>query len=277
MNTNLVWFITGCSTGFGRALAEAAIQAGHKVIVTARKLDAVTDLVGADTDNAMALELDVTKPEQIARAVQAAADKFGRIDVLVNNAGVGYFSSIEEAAEDETRKLFDVNFWGLMHTTNAVLPYMRGQRSGHIINISSIGGLASFPGVGYYNATKYAVEGISESLAKEVAPFGIRVTLIEPGNFRTDWSGRSAAKTASAIKEYEALIAPFVSGANHGSEPGDPKKAAQAILRVAESEAAPLRLLLGAEAYHTVKGKYTALLQTMEEWKDVTMDADYQA
>ncbi|WP_256252544.1 SDR family NAD(P)-dependent oxidoreductase [Paenibacillus sp. UNC496MF] len=139
--------------------------------------------------------------------------------MLVNNAGIGYFSSIEEAAEDETRKLFDVNFWGLMHTTNAVLPYLRGQRSGHIINISSIGGLASFPGVGYYDATKYAVEGISESLAKEAAPFGIRVTLIEPGNFRTDWSGRSAAKTASAIREYEALIAPFVSGANHGSEP----------------------------------------------------------
>jgi len=212
MNKNKVWIITGCSTGFGRELAKATIEAGYNVVVTARNLNAIADLVGGNADNVLAMELDVTKPDQIEKTVKAAIEKFGRIDVLVNNAGIGYFSSIEEAAEEETRKMFEINFWGLMHMTGAVLPYMRDQRSGHIINISSIGGLVSFPGVGYYNGTKYAVEGISESLSQEVAPFNIRVTIIEPSNFRTDWSGRSAAKTTSAIQEYQELIAPFVTG-----------------------------------------------------------------
>jgi NADP-dependent 3-hydroxy acid dehydrogenase YdfG len=276
MNQNSVWVITGCSTGFGRELAKATIEAGYKVVVTARNIHSITDLVSGNLDKVMAMELDVTKPDQIAKTVKATVEKFGRIDVLINNAGIGYFSSIEEAVEEETRSMFEVNFWGLMHMTNAVLPYMRNQRSGHIINISSIGGLASFPGVGYYNGTKYAVEGISESLAQEVAPFNIRVTLIEPSNFRTDWSGRSAAKTKSAIKEYEELIAPFVSGANHGNEPGDPHKAAATIVSIAESEDPPLRLLLGAEAYYTVVNKYTASLQNIEKWKEVSLSADFQ-
>jgi NADP-dependent 3-hydroxy acid dehydrogenase YdfG len=276
MNQNSVWVITGCSTGFGRELAKATIEAGYKVVVTARNIHSITDLVSGHTDKVMAMELDVTKPDQITKTVKATVEKFGRIDVLINNAGIGYFSSIEEAVEEETRSMFEVNFWGLMHMTNAVLPYMRNQRSGHIINISSIGGLASFPGVGYYNGTKYAVEGISESLAQEVAPFNIRVTLIEPSNFRTDWSGRSAAKTKSAIKEYEELIAPFVSGENHGNEPGDPHKAATTIVSIAESEDPPLRLLLGADAYYTVVNKFTASLQNIEKWKEVSLSADFQ-
>jgi NAD(P)-dependent dehydrogenase (short-subunit alcohol dehydrogenase family) len=208
--------------------------------------------------------------------VKAAIAKFGRIDVLVNNAGIGYFSSIEEAVEEETRKMFEVNFWGLMHVTHAVLPSMRSQRSGHIINISSIGGLASYPGVGYYNGTKYAVEGISESLALELAPFNIRVTLIEPSNFRTDWSGRLAAKTKSAIKEYEELISPFIDGDAHGKEPGDPKKAAEAIVSVAEFAEPPLRLLLGSEAYHVVVNKYRESLKSFETWKEVSVNADFE-
>ncbi|GGG53071.1 oxidoreductase [Paenibacillus radicis (ex Gao et al. 2016)] len=276
MSNNKVWIITGCSTGFGRELAKATIEAGYNVVVTARKLNAIADLVSGNRDNVLAMELDVTKPDQIEKTVKGAIAKFGRIDVLVNNAGVGYFSSIEEADEEETRRMFEINFWGLMHMTNAVLPYMRSQLSGHIINISSIGGLASFPGVGYYNGTKYAVEGISESLAKEVASFHIHVTLIEPSNFRTDWSGRSAAKTHSAIKEYEELIAPFVNGESHGKEAGDPKKAAEAIVNIAELDEPPLRLLLGAEAYHTVVNKYSESLEHFEKWKDVAVNADFQ-
>ncbi|MEK8126720.1 oxidoreductase [Paenibacillus filicis] len=276
MNKNSVWMITGCSTGFGRELAKATIEAGYNVVVTARSLNSIMDLVSGHTDNVLAMELDVTKPDQIKKTVSATMENFGRIDVLVNNAGVGYFSSIEEAVEEETRKMFEINFWGLMHMTNAVLPSMRRQRSGHVINISSIGGLASFPGVGYYNGSKYAVEGISESLAQEVAPFNIRVTLIEPSNFRTDWSGRSAVKTKSAIKEYEDLIAPFINGENHGKEPGDPQKAAEAIISMAESKEPPLRLLLGSDAYHLVVNKYTESLKNFETWKGVSVNADFQ-
>ncbi|REK77734.1 oxidoreductase [Paenibacillus paeoniae] len=276
MNKNKVWIITGCSTGFGRELAKATIEAGYNVVVTARNMSAIADLVSGNTDNVLAMELDVTKPEQIESTVKATIEKFGRIDVLVNNAGIGYFSSIEEAVEEEVRKMFEINFWGLMHMTNAVLPYMRSQRSGHIINISSIGGLVSFPGVGYYNGTKYAVEGISESLSKEVEPFNIHVTIIEPSNFRTDWSGRSAGKTTSAIKEYQELIAPFISGENHGNEPGDPKKAAEAIISVIEMEEPPLRLLLGSDAYHLSVNKYTKTLNNFEKWKEVSVNADFQ-
>lgn len=276
MDKNRVWIITGCSTGFGRELAKATIEAGYNVVVTARNLNAIADLVGGNADNVLPMELDVTKPYQIEKAVKATIEKFGRIDVLVNNAGIGYFSSIEEAVEEEARKMFEINFWGLMHMTAAVLPYMRSQRAGHIINISSIGGLVSFPGVGYYNGSKYAVEGISESLSQEVAALGIRVTIIEPSNFRTDWSGRSAAKTTSAIKEYQELIAPFVTGENHGNEPGDPKKAAQAIISVAEMEEPPLRLLLGSDAYHISVNKYTKTLGNFEKWKEVSVNADFQ-
>ncbi|OBZ12079.1 short-chain dehydrogenase/reductase [Bacillus sp. FJAT-27264] len=276
MSKNSVWIITGCSTGFGRELAKATIEAGYKVVVTARNLASIADLVSGNTDNVLAVELDVTKPEQVENAVRATVEKFGRIDVLVNNAGVGYFSSIEEAAEEETRKMFEINFWGLMNMTRAVLPYMRNQRSGHIINISSIGGLVSFPGVGYYNASKYAVEGISESLSKEVAQFNIDVTLIEPSNFRTDWSGRSATRTESSIKEYEELISSFVNGEFHGKEPGDPKKAAEAIISVAKSQEPPLRLLLGADAYHFSVKKYTDTLKNFEKQKELALNADFQ-
>ncbi|WP_028562350.1 oxidoreductase [Paenibacillus pinihumi] len=276
MSKNKVWVITGCSTGFGRELAKATIQAGYNVVVTARNLNAIADLVSGNTDNVLAMELDVTRPEQIEKTVKAAIEKFGQIDVLVNNAGIGYFSSIEEAVEEEVRKMFEINFWGLANMTSAVLPYMRNKRSGHIINISSIGGLVSFPGVGYYNGTKYAVEGISESLSKEVASFNIHVTVIEPSNFRTDWSGRSAARTQSAFKEYNELISPFVNGETHGNEPGDPKKAAEAIINVVETAEPPLRLLLGADAYHISVNKYTETLKNFEKYKEVSFNADFQ-
>ncbi|WP_138753574.1 oxidoreductase [Paenibacillus sinopodophylli] len=274
MNKNKVWLITGCSTGFGRELAEATIKAGYNVVVSARNINSIFDLVG-DAPNALAVELDVTKNDQIEKAVTAAVERFGRIDVLVNNAGIGYFGSVEESIEKETRNMFEINFWGLMHMTNAVLPYMRSQRSGHIINISSIGGLASFPGVGYYNASKYAVEGVSEGLAQEVESFNICVTLIEPSGFRTDWSGRSAARTKSSIEEYQPLISGFVDGVNHGKEPGDPKKAANAIIDVIESSNPPQRLLLGSDAYHIAVNKFTGLLKQIEDSKSVSVGADF--
>lgn len=272
---NKIWFITGCSTGFGREIAEATIKSGNKVVVTARNRDSITDLVNGNEANVLALELDVTKPEQIKQSVSAAIDKFGRIDVLVNNAGIGYFSSVEESIEEETRRMFEINFWGLMHMTNAVLPHMRHERSGHIINFSSIGGLASYPSLGYYHATKYAVEGISESLSQEVAPFNIRVTLIEPSGFRTDWAGRSSLKTEPAIPEYQQLIGPMLKATGSTQAQGDPKKAAEAVIAVVNAEAPPLRLLLGHNAYHVALNKFANLQKSIEEWKETTLNADF--
>ena len=187
-----VWFITGCSTGFGRALASHLLKIGQRVVVTARNTKDIEDLINGNEKIALAISLDVTKADQITKAVSDTIAHFGRIDVLVNNAGIGYFAAVEESEDEATRKMFEINFFGLANMTKAVLPIMRKQRSGHIINISSIGGLVAFPALGYYNASKFAVEGLSESLSKEVAHLGIHVTLIEPSGFRTDWAGRSA-------------------------------------------------------------------------------------
>lgn len=274
-----VWFITGCSTGFGRQIAKQALEAGYKVIVTARNIEQTTDLTAGHEENALALTLDVTDPDQIRNAVEKAIEKFSRIDVLVNNAGIGYFSSVEESIEEETRKMFEINFWGLMHVTNAVLPYMRTQKSGHIINFSSIGGLTSFPTLGYYHATKYAVEGISESLAQELLPFNIHVTLIEPSGFRTDWGGRSSVKTDTTIPEYkESVVGQMLQGVQlgGGQEAGDPVKAADAVIKVVEAPEPPLRLLLGQLAYQAAKHKFTSLLESIEEWKETTINADFK-
>ncbi|WP_091015940.1 oxidoreductase [Paenibacillus sp. M2] len=274
-----VWFITGCSTGFGRHIAEQAIHAGYKVVVTARDVEQISDLTAGHEENTLTLPLDVTNPDQIRLAIDQTIEKFSRIDVLVNNAGIGYFSSVEESLEEETRRMFEINFWGLMHVTNTVLPYMRNQKNGHIINFSSIGGLTSFPTLGYYHATKYAVEGISESLAQELAPFNIRVSLIEPSSFRTDWGGRSSAKTDTSIPEYKAsIVGQMLQGIQLGAgqEAGDPIKLAEAIVNLVETPEPPLRLLLGKQAYQAAHHKFTNLLVSMEEWKETTINADYQ-
>jgi NADP-dependent 3-hydroxy acid dehydrogenase YdfG len=272
-----VWFITGCSTGFGRAIAEAAIKAGYKVVATARNRDSITELAAVNEANVLVLELDVTKPEQIKQAVSDALGKFGRIDVLVNNAGIGYFSSIEESVEEETRRMFEINFWGLMHMTRAVLPGMRSQRSGHIINFSSIGGLAAFPLLGYYHATKFAVEGISETLSQEIAPFNIQVTLIEPGGFRTDWAGRSSVKTRPVAADYQETLHQMFDmfASAQGQQPGDPKKAAEAVINVVESPNPPLRLLLGNDAYQVAVNKLSKSLAQIEEQKSITVNTDF--
>ncbi|MGO4731018.1 oxidoreductase [Paenibacillus sp. 2KB_22] len=274
-----VWFITGCSTGFGRQIAVQAIEAGYKVVVTARRVEQIQDIVSGHEENTLALPLDVTNDDQIKDAVQQTIDKFGRIDVLVNNAGIGYFSSVEESLEEETRRMFEINFWGLMHMTNAVLPHMRAQKSGHIINFSSIGGLTSFPTLGYYHATKYAVEGISESLAKELTPFNIAVTLIEPSGFRTDWGGRSSVKTDTQISELkDSFVGQMLQGVqqNGGQESGDPVKAAAAVIKVVETPSPPLRLLLGKAAYQAATHKFTGMLSDIEEWKEITLNADFE-
>ena len=272
-----VWFITGCSTGFGRELAKEALLQGYRVVVTARKPADVQDLVAAYPDTSLALALDVTNNQQIQHAVEQAHSKFGQIDVLVNNAGIGYFSSIEEADEIEIRRMFEINLFGLAHMTQAVLPLMRAQRSGHILHIASIGGLRSFPGVGFYNATKYAVDGLSESLAKEVAHLGIKVTIVCPSGFRTDWAGRSANETPSRIPDYDTTAAKNMSDIRNvsGKQAGDPVKAAKAMIQVVETENPPLRLLLGKAALKGARIKLQELSTDFETWADVTEGADY--
>ena len=199
-----VWFITGCSTGFGRDLAAAVLARGYRAVVTARNVNQLAAVVDGHEERALALTLDVTDRDQAEAAVKAAIARFGRIDVLVNNAGIGYFAAIEESDEAEVRQMFEVNVFGLSRMIHLVLPGMRTQRSGTIVNISSIGGIRAFPAVGYYNGTKFAVEGISEALSQEVAPLGIKVLIVEPSGFRTDWAGRSANETQHPIADYDA-------------------------------------------------------------------------
>ena len=236
-NNSPVWFITGCSTGFGRALAKLILGRGWRAVITARNIESVQDLLVSFDDTALALTLDVNNKEQIADSIALAKTKFGRIDVLVNNAGFGYFSSIEEGEEAKIRSQFDTNVFGLINMIQAVLPGMREQKSGHIINFSSIGGLVGFTATGFYHATKFAVEGLSESLAKEIGPLGIKVLLVEPGPFRTDWAGRSTARTDTKIADYESTVATrmAVSLEGSGKQKGDPVRVCEAIIAAVES------------------------------------------
>ncbi len=272
-----VWFITGCSTGFGRELAQEVLAGGYKAVVTARNPDDVQDIVAKYPDTAIAVKLDVTRPHEVTAAVKEAQDKFGQIDILVNNAGIGYFGAIEESDEDEVRRMFEINFWGLAAMTNAVLPGMRKQRSGHILNVASIGGLVGFPGVGFYNATKFAVDGYSEALAKELKPLGIKVTVIAPSGFRTDWAGRSANDAKNRIDDYHATAHTnqgTIRGYS-GKQPGDPVRAAKAIVKAVEAENPPLRLLLGKAAMKGARNKITELQRDFDAWEATTVGADF--
>jgi NAD(P)-dependent dehydrogenase (short-subunit alcohol dehydrogenase family) len=277
MSEKKVWFITGCSTGFGRELAKYLLANDYRVVVTARDADKVQDLVEINGENALALNLDVTDKAQVQHVVAKAEAHFGAIDVLVNNAGFGYFGAIEESDEREVRAMFEANFWGLAEMTRAVLPKMRERRSGTIVNISSIGGLVGFPGVGYYNATKFAVVGFSDALQKEVAPLGIKVVTVEPSGFRTDWAGRSANEAVNTINDYAETA-----GANQaairgysGNQPGDPVRAAKAIVQAVESENPPLNLLLGRAALKNARLKIESLKQDFDTWAEVTEGADF--
>lgn len=273
---NKVWFITGCSTGFGRHLAQEVLKKGDKVAVTARNTDDVKDLILQYPDTAIAIKLDVTDAEQVKAAVQKAVATFERIDVLVNNAGIGYFGAIEESEDEEVRRMFEINFFGLASVTNAILPIMRAQRSGHIVNISSVGGLVAFPGVGFYNATKFAVTGYSEALSKEVAPLGIKVTVVAPSGFRTDWAGRSANNTKMVIDDYSATAHANQNSIRgySGNQPGDPERAAKAIVKAVESASPPLRLLLGVGSLKGTRNKIAELQKDLDTWEETTVWAD---
>jgi len=276
-NEKPVWLITGCSTGFGRELAKILVARGYRVIATARDQQKVADLVEGHAERALALKLDVDKPRDIEAAVEAAHQRFGRIDVLVNNAGYGYLAAIEEGEDAEIRAMFETNVFGLAAMTRAVLPIMRAQKSGAIVNISSMGGFIGFPGSGYYAATKFAVEGLSESLSKEVAPFGIKVVIVEPGPFRTDWAGRSLKTPKRPIDAYaETAVARRrqIQGIS-GKQPGDPVRAAEAIIATFEAANPPLRLPLGSFAYDAMGAELEALHKEYKAVEATARGADY--
>lgn len=277
MSEKKVWFITGCSTGFGRELAKFLLENDYRVAVTARNADKVQDLVEINKDNALAVALDVTNNAQVKEAVTQAEAHFGAIDVLVNNAGFGYFGAIEESDEREVRAMFETNFWGLAEMTRAVLPKMRERHSGSIVNISSIGGFVGFPSVGYYNATKFAVNGFSEALKKEVEPLGIKVVLVQPSGFRTDWAGRSANDATNKIDDYaETAGANQTSIRNYsGNQPGDPVRAAKAIVEAVEAENPPFNLLLGRAALKNARLKLDDLKRDFDTWAETTEGADF--
>ena len=272
-----VWLITGCSTGFGRELAKYVLESGNQVAVTARKPEDIHDIVDVNKENAISLKLDVTKEDEIKAAVADTLAKFGRIDVLVNNAGIGYFGAVEESEDEAVRKMFEINVFGLARITQEVLPVLRKQKSGHIVNIASIGGLRSFPAVGFYNATKYAVDGLSEALAKETAHLGIKVTIVCPSGFRTDWAGRSAEDSPIKIEDYAITAGQNKSTirGNSGSQAGDPVRAAKAIVKAVDDENPPLRLLLGVAALSGARAKLEELKKDFDAWEETTVGADF--
>ncbi|SFK96806.1 NADP-dependent 3-hydroxy acid dehydrogenase YdfG [Paenibacillus sp. 1_12] len=271
-----VWLITGSSRGLGRSIAEAVLAHGDQLIATARRTEQLADLVERYGDQVRAVTLDVTSPEQAEAAIQAAIDAFGRLDVLVNNAGYGNMSSIEETSLEDFHAQIDTNLWGVINVTKAALPVLRKQKSGHIVQISSIGGRGGSPGLGAYQAAKWAVEGFSEVLYKEVTPLGIKVTLIEPGGFRTDWAGSSMSHveagedyldTVGKLQEYIRV--------KTGTEQGDPAKGAQAIITIVNEENPPLRLLLGSDAVYLAKMIDQGKLAETERWEQLSISTDY--
>lgn len=270
------WFITGASSGFGREIARAVLARGGTVIATARRSDALAELVAAAPNRALALNLDVTDALQVTAAAAAAKFRFGRIDVLVNNAGYGLIGSVEETSDADARRLFEVNFFGLVGVTRALLPAMRAQRRGWIVNISSIAGLIAFPGSAFYSASKFAVEGFSESLRNEVAPLGIGVTVVEPGFFRTAF-GANAQIRSTGIADYAATVGETAALMTKmgGREPGDPQRAAAVIIEVLDRGDAPPQLVLGASAFSRVGPKLTAQREAIEKMRDDALRADF--
>ena len=270
-----VWCITGCSTGFGRELATQALARGFRVVVTARKPEQVEAL--ATKGEALVLKLDVTDQAQINSAIKAAEKKFGGIDVLVNNAGIGYFAAIEEGEDDQVRLMFEINVFGMSRMIQAVLPGMRQRRKGCIVNLSSIGGLRGFPALGFYNATKFAVEGLSEALRREVEPLGIKVIIVEPSGFRTDWAGRSANESKKQIADYAKTAGKLRREirADSGKQPGDPVRAVQALIAAVESPKPPRHLLLGNDAYEGAMSKLAELRKDFSAVEKVARGADF--
>jgi NAD(P)-dependent dehydrogenase (short-subunit alcohol dehydrogenase family) len=266
-----VWFITGASRGFGREWAIAALDRGDKVAATARDTATLTDLADKYGDALLPIRLDVTDREADFAAVKQAHDHFGRLDIVVNNAGYGQLGFIEELSEADARDQIETNVFGALWITQAALPYLRAQGSGHIIQVSSIGGITAFPVVGIYHASKWALEGFSQSLAQEVAPFGVHVTLIEPGGFSTDWSGSSARHAAPLADYDEARDAVQRARAQRNAKPGDPKASAEAVLKIVDAENPPLRVFFGELPLQLAKADYESRLATWEQWQPVSV------
>jgi NAD(P)-dependent dehydrogenase (short-subunit alcohol dehydrogenase family) len=279
MSDTPVWFISGCSTGFGHALATLVLERGWRAVVTARDIARVAPLADTYGDRALPLALDVTDQAQIERGVEAAKARFGRIDVLVNNAGYGYQASIEEGVESEIREQFDVNVFGLFALTRAVLPVMRAQRRGHVLNITSVAGLVGFPSSGYYAASKHAVEGWADALAIEAAPIGIKVTCVEPGPFRTDWAGRSLRQTPNRIADYAETAGKRLAAtkAISGTQAGDPVRAAAAMITLTEMADPPRNIVLGAWGYDAVTTALRDRLAAIEGQRELALGTDYPA
>lgn len=268
-----VWFITGASSGFGKAFAEYAITQGYKVIVTARRLDKLESIKALAPDQVEAIKMDVNDNAEISAAVKKTIDRFGRVDVLINNAGYGIVGAVEETPESELRALMDTNFFGAASVTQALLPIFRQQRSGAIVNISSLGGQLSFAGFSAYSASKCALEGFSEALADELAPLGIKVLIVEPGNFRTELAG-AAMKHMPELDAYKETVGAtrnFARGMN-GTQEGDPAKAAAAIDKALAAEKTPLRLQLGEDSVNAIKKHSEQLLQDLAAWKSVAIN-----
>lgn len=272
-----VWFITGASRGFGARITKAALESGDRVVATARNPSDITKQLG-EHDRLLAIKLDVTKEAEAHEAVCTAIKTFGRIDVLINNAGYGLLGAVEEASAKETEQLYATNVFGLLNVTRAVLPHMRRQRSGHVINISSVGGYSAYPGWGVYGSTKFAVEGISEALAAEVAPLGINVTVVEPGFFRTDFlDDQSLKRTAIEIDDYAASVGKTRSHAadfNHGQR-GDPAKLAQAMIKLVNAQTPPTRLPLGSDTLERIAAKHAHVESEVAAWRTVATSTDW--
>ena len=269
------WLITGCSTGLGRALAEAVIAAGHNAVVTARDAGKVADLAEGNTDHVLALALDVTDADQVRDTVAQAEQRFGGVDVLVNNAGYGYRAAVEEGDDPDIRELFETQFFGAVAMIKAVLPRMRARRSGAIVNISTIGVQIMPAGSGYYAASKAALEAMSGALYGELKPLGISVTVVEPGAFRTDFAGRSMTQSSGVIDDADTAGKRRTEhDTAHGTQPGDPAKAANAIMTAVESDEPPAFLLLGNDALNTYRRRNAARLHTIETWEHLTKSTD---
>ena len=272
-----VWLISGCSRGLGRSLAEAVLARGERLVATARDAHSLEDLKRLAPERVQTHALEVGREEQVRAVVAAAIAGFGRIDVLVNNAGYGLAGAVEEVSDGEARAQFDTNVFGALALTRAVLPQMRAQGGGHILQISSASGFVASPGLGLYNASKFALEGFSEALAQEVAPLGIRVTIIQPGPFRTDWAGPSLLTPGLSIAAYADTAHKTIATLNgySGKQPGDPAKAAQAMIVVVDAEHPPLRLPLGEGALNRIRGKLKALTEELAAWERLTLDTSY--
>ena len=269
--TEKIWFITGTSRGFGREWAAAALERGDRVAATARNVSSLDDLVEKYGDAILPIALDVTDREAGFAAVKLAHETFGRLDVVINNAGYGHFGFIEEITEDEARAQLETNLFGALWITQAALPYLRAQGSGHIIQVSSIGGISAFPLVGIYHASKWALEGFSQALAQEVAGFGVKVTLVEPGGFTTDWSGDSASHSAE-LPDYAATHAAVAEARKaRQATSGDPVASAKAILAVVDADEPPLRVFFGTAPLGIAKADYASRLATWEKWNDVSV------